>query len=392
MPQAPRRIKPKEETLVFVSAGEASGDARAAQLVEEALKLNPKLKFFGLGGPLLKAAGAEILVDMTQIAHLGLSDVLRNYFKYRKIFYNMLKEVVRRRPACALLVDYPGFNLRFAKRIHSTTPVLYYVSPQVWAWGKRRVKTIERIVKKMLLLFEFEKAVYQDTKLETEVVGHPLLEEVKPSSSSRDLREEWGIASDKQVIALLPGSREKEIKRILPIMLDAAARMRAEEKELEFLLSAAPNLPEELFRSILHKMPVPVKLIRGRSYDVIEACDTALVTSGTATLETALLEKPFFILYKASRLTALLARRLIQIPYLGIVNVIAGKMIVPEFLQEEAHPETIAHEALFLLREPDARQKMVQDLKEVNKKLGKPGASLRAAKALIRFLSESSKQ
>jgi lipid-A-disaccharide synthase len=376
----------KDSDLVFISAGEASGDARAAELVLEALKLEPRLKFFGLGGPLMKQAGVEILTDLTQIASVGLGDVLRNYFKYRKIFYGALKEVRKRRPACLLLVDYPGFNIRLAKKIKKSFPVLYYVSPQIWAWGKRRVKTIERVVHKMLLLFEFEKAVYGETSLETEVVGHPLVEKVTPSKSQEALRKEWGLSPAKPVVALLPGSREKEIKRILPIMMESAARIRVEMKEVEFILSQAPNLPEKIFKEILRQIPLPIKVVLGRSVDAAEASDFSLVTSGTATLETALLEKPFFILYKAGFITYQLAKRLIQIPHIGLVNVVAGKTIVPEFLQIEARPDTIAHEALFLLREPEARDRMVEELKKIKAKLGKPGASRRAAEALVEFL------
>jgi len=372
--------------LIFVSVGEPSGDARAAELIREAYKLDPNLKFFGLGGPLMKEAGVEIFADLTKIASVGLGDVLKNYFTYRKIFYAALEEVRKKKPDCLLLVDSPGFNVRFAKKIKKAFPVLYYVSPQLWAWGKRRVKTIERVVTKMLLLFEFEKDVYADTSLETEVVGHPLVEQVIPSGSYEALRKEWKLSPEKQVVALLPGSREKEIKRILPIMLEAAARMKAEMKDLDFILSQAPNLPEKTYKEILNRIPLPIKLVLGRSYDVVEACDFALVTSGTATLETALLLKPFFILYKAGFITYHLAKRLIQIPHIGLVNVIAGKTIIPEFLQNEAKPETIAHEGLFLLREPEARKKLIDDLKKIKSKLGKPGASHRAAQALIRFL------
>ncbi len=381
--------KPK---LIFVSVGEASGDARAAELISEALRLEPSLKFFGLGGPLMRSAGVEILDDLTKIASVGLGDVLKNYFTYRKIFYSSLEEVRKRKPDCLLLVDSPAFNVRLAKKIKKTFPVLYYVSPQLWAWGKRRTKTIERVVTKMLLLFEFEKGVYADTSLDTEVVGHPLLEHVVTSEDRATLRKEWRLSPDKQIVALLPGSREKEIKRILPVMLEACARMRAEMRDLEFVLSQAPNLDEKIFKEILRVIPLPIKTVGGRSYDVVEASDFALVTSGTATLETALLLKPFFILYKAGWVTYNLAKRLIQIPYIGLVNVIAGKTIIPEFLQNEARPETIAHEALFLLREPAAREKVVGDLKKIKGRLGKPGASHRAAQALIRFLGSSKYQ
>ncbi len=375
--------------LVFVSACEPSGDARAASLIKEALKINPDLKFFGLGGPLMKGVGVELLYDMTTMAHLGLGDVLRNYFKYRKIFYRALREVRKRRfPSCLLLVDSPGFNLRFAKKIKKQFPVLYYVSPQIWAWGKRRVKTIVRVVNKMLLLFDFEKKVYEDTALETEVVGNPLLDQVAPSKAQAELKKEWGLTSTKQVIALLPGSREKEIKRIFPVMLEACAAMRTQNKNIEFVLSRSPNLPNKIFENALKKIPLPLKKITGRSYDVVEVSDMALVTSGTATLETALLLKPFLILYRAGFFTYQIAKRVIKIPYIGLVNVIAGRVVIPEFLQNDAKPETVAHEAIFTLREPMAQKKIIENLKEVKEKVGRSGADKRAGEALVNFLKK----
>ena len=241
----------------------------------------------------------------------------------------------------------------------------------------------------MLLLFEFEKDVYAETSLETEFVGHPLADQSAPEKSAEELRSEWNLDLHKPTIALLPGSREKEIKRILPILLHTASLMRAKRKDIQFVLSQSPNLKKGIFQSIQSKIPVPVTSVVGRTTDVVHASDMALVTSGTATLETALLEKPFFILYKAGFVTYQLAKRLIQIPHIGLVNVVSGKTIIPEFLQNDARPETIAHEALFLLSEPKARKKIVEDLKEVRKKLGTSGASQRAANALIRFLESN---
>jgi lipid-A-disaccharide synthase len=379
-------VTSSDSPLIFVSAGEASGDARAADVIREALKKNPHLRFFGLGGPLMKAEGVELLEDMTQMAHLGFGDVIKNYLHYRRIFYNAINEIKKRKPEFTFLVDSPAFNLRLAKKIYKDFPVLYYVSPQIWAWGKRRIKTIERVITKMLLLFEFEEAVYRDTTLETEVVGHPIIEKVKPSADSATLRKEWGLSSNSKVVALLPGSRKKEIGRILPVMLDSCALLKSNIKGLEFVISEAPNLSTSLFDHALQNSPLKIKRVQGRSYDVVEAADFSLVTSGTATLETALLLKPFFILYRAGFTTYHLAKNLIQIPYIGLINVIAERSIIPEFLQNDARPDTIAHEAGFLLKEEAARSKVIEDLKEAKKKLGKPGAAERAADALLRFL------
>ncbi len=375
---------------LFLIAGEASGDLHGASLVRALKQLNPDLVCRGLGGTLMAKEGVELLYDLTKEAVLGLGDVLRKYFLFKSIFTKALRDVQSFKPDAIILIDYPGFNLRFAKKIHKQFPIIYYISPQIWAWGGTRIHAIKRVVNHMIVLFKFEAELYQKAGVPVTWVGHPLVDLLKPKKSRLELRAEWlpKVASETKAIALLPGSRETEVKRILPEMLNVAKMIHVHTPNAQFLLAESNTLPTNLYEKILSEArPIyPIRSIRSRSFDLLHASDFAMVSSGTATLEATLAPTPFVILYKTAWSTFFLGRKLIRIPYIGLVNVVAERKIVPEFIQHEIHSETIAQEAVYLLEHQDLREKMILDLKMVQNKLGEPGASLRAAETVIKIL------
>ncbi len=374
---------------IIIVAGEASGDLHAAHLVEHLRQLNPRLTFSGLGGEKMKKQGVEIYDDLTRMAVIGFVEVLKHYREIKKIFDIILKKINEIRPAAVILVDYPGFNLRLAKAIKRTNPeckVIYYISPQVWAWKENRVEHIRTFTDKMLVLFEFEKIFYAKHHLDVEFVGHPLVDDVKTTRSKTEMCSALKLSPHNPIIGILPGSRQKEIETLLPIMSTAAKMLRQKNPSLQFLLCKAPTVDHQLLQRYLSHIDFPISIVENHIYDGIEICDACMVASGTATLETAILNTPMVVIYKTSFLTWLLARYLIKIPYIGLVNVVAGKKIVPECIQFEATPERIADELNKILANPSRLQQIKSDLTAVKLSLGSGGASRRTAEAIHRFL------
>ncbi len=376
---------------IFLIACEASADSHTAYLVQALKKHVPDAELRGLGGPKMAASGVNLLQDMTKISALGLGDVIRQYFTYRKIFYEALNDVKRWQPDVVVLVDSPAFNLRFAKKLKNQTPkipVIYYISPQIWAWGGRRIHTIKRIISKMLCILPFEIALYEKAGIPCEFVGHPLIDHMKISRGRDEMRKKLGVSNSQWAVGLLPGSRQSEVRRILPIMLKAASHLQRDLPNTLFFLAESSNVENTVYEEVFRDADVRVQRFSDHFYEHIAAMDFALVTSGTATLETALAGTPFFLLYKTSGSTYFLGKHLIRVPYLGIVNLLAGKRVVPEFIQQDAHPETIAHEAKVLLKNKELYGKMKQEFLEVRAKLGEGGASIKAARAVMEFLKK----
>jgi len=374
---------------IFIIACEASGDKHGADLVRSIQKLDPAIQFEGLGGMEMRQTGVGLLEEMTRISALGFGDVLRKYFLFRKIFYRALGHVQKTRPDLLILIDSPAFNLRFAKKIRRRIPVIYYISPQIWAWGARRIHTIRKTVDQMMVILPFEEEIYRRAGIPCTFVGHPLLDRVKPTKPRESLRDEFGIASTEKAIALLPGSREPEVRRILPIMLETAQRLHREIPNLKFFLVQAPHVPSSLYDPYITPTGLRLERTSERLYDIVAAADFALVASGTATLETALLGTPFFLLYKASASTFFLGRRLVRIPYIGLVNVLAGRPVVPEFIQHLAQPAEIARKTKALLENDSLRENFKREIRGTLGKLGGPGANERAARVVIEKLNQA---
>ncbi len=375
---------------IMVVAGEASGDQHAAHLIHEIKKYRPDIQFSGLGGENLAKEGVEIFHYLTDVAVVGFVEVLRHFSFFRQVFHEFLEKAQEQRPRAVILVDYPGFNLRLAKALKKMgIKVIYYISPQVWAWKESRIRQIKKTVDKMLVFFPFEEKLYQTYNQEVECVGHPLIDAISISLPKEEFLKTVGLRPDRITIGLLPGSRLNEIQRLLPLMLETARILSQKHPPLQFLLIKAPTIPSESIASITKDYNLPLKVVERTDYNSLNACDTCLVTSGTATLETAILEKPMVVVYKTSFLTWLLAKLLIKIPYIGLVNVVAGRQIVPECIQFKASPPLIAKQLENIFTNELLIASMRKDLKEVKEKLGAGGASQRAAKSIIDFIENS---
>jgi len=364
---------------VYLVAGEASGDRLAADLLRE-LKKNPKLKAYGVGGPMLKAAGQEQSLNLAKHAVVGLTDVLKNLPKFLKIFREVKHEIAEVNPDVVILVDYPGFNLRLAKALHgqrNAPAIVYYVSPQVWAWKAGRAKLMERILDRLLVIFPFEVDWFAKhaPKLKTKWVGHPLADRWIAQAKE-------GPKDEIPCVALLPGSRAKEIAKHWPVLLQTAQRIVREQKNVTFMTLATDHEMRQKLEEEWARQPmsgVSLDILAGQSLTQLTRCSLAIVASGTATLECAMAGLPMLVIYKTSWLTYWLGRFLIQLPYLSMVNVLAGEKVVPEFLQGAMEPERLAKAALQILRNPKGAEAMAGRIREVAKKLGGPGAAARAA-------------
>jgi lipid-A-disaccharide synthase len=366
---------------LLVVAGEASGDLHGARLLAELRRLDPELRAFGLGGDELEAAGMELVARSEEISVVGLAEVIRVLPRAREIFRMLLAELDRRRSPSAVLIDFPDFNLRLAQELKRRgVRVVYYISPQVWAWRKGRVKTIARVVDRMLVLFPFEVDFYRRHGVEAVHVGHPLVDEVAPRTQAWDRSREDGPAR----IALLPGSRSSEVRALLPAMLGSLPAIAA-RREISACVIVAPPV-RELVSEIAARSAVPVELVTSDRFDAIAGSHLALCASGTATLEVGLLGTPMIVLYRLHAWTYRLARWLVDLPYFSLVNLVLGRRAVPELLQGQASPEGIAAEALALLGDPARIAAMRSELADLRHALGEGGGSARAAREVLAAL------
>jgi lipid-A-disaccharide synthase len=378
------------EKKILIVAGEASGDTHAAHLVRELNKIRPGLSFYGLGGPEMKAAGVDLTFDMTGLAVVGFFEILKNYSRFKSIFDDILKKTREERPDAAILVDYPGFNLRLTRELKKMgIKVIYFISPQVWAWGGKRITFIRKTIDLMLVLFKFEETLYTDGKFNVKFVGHPLLDIVKPSMEKEKILAAVGFRQGRRTIALLPGSREREVSNHLKPMLEAASLIYKRFNDTQFFICRPASLRREFFKEIIDKVKIdfPYKVLDNQTYEGIHASDLVIVASGTATLETAILNKPMIIVYKVSLATWLLAKMLIKIPSIGLVNVVAGQRIVPELTQFDVTAEKIAKTAIGLLLDKQSLEHIHAELYALKNTLGIPGAYQRAALETANFLS-----
>jgi lipid-A-disaccharide synthase len=371
---------------ILIVCGEPSGDLLAANLVENIQKLSPGIKFCGVGGLQLAKTGTDIFYNISELSVMGLFDVLKKLPKFLKLKNIILEQIKIRQPDCLILVDFSGFNLRLAKAINRHLPVIYYVSPQVWASREGRINRIKKFISKIIVLFKFEEEFYRKRQIQADYAGHPLIDLVDPLPASPQFLKDYGISSDKTTIALLPGSRKQEIKLILPLMLKTAQLISQEFPQTQFIIAKSPNLDLRLYQNEYKKLNLDIKIVEGMTQRCLSIAQAGLVCSGTATLEAAIIGKPFVIVYKTNLLNYLLYRPQIKIPYIGIVNIVAGKKIIPEFIQFEAQPKMIARQIIKLLVDPLSANKMRQDLKTVKESLGQPGAAARAAKLILDFL------
>ena len=383
-------MKPKKILLV---AGEVSGDLLGSHLVEAIQRIDPEVQFLGVGGEGLKRRGMKLLYPADSLSVVGVTEVL---IKLRSIFealQRLKKSLDQERPDLVILIDFPDFNLRLAKIAYRKgIPILYYISPQIWAWRARRIKLIARWVKKMVVLFPFEVPLYEAAGVDVEWVGHPLLDMVKPTLPKEKAFRQFGLDPQRRTIALLPGSRLNEVDRLLSPLLASVDLLQKESPDLQFILPLAPGIPKTIVSSQMKHISVPVKVVEGLTYDVMNLSDLLITASGTATLEGAILGKPMIIIYKVSLLSYWIGRALIQVDHIGLVNLVAEKEIAPELIQKDVHPQRIADEALRILRDPILGRKMMESMGEVRQKLGEPGATERAARIVTSLLRKAEAQ
>ena len=371
-------------TRVFISAGEASGDIHAGAITAALKAIDSNIEVFGMGGDLLRAAGGEVIFDIKDHSVMGFVEVVKklpDIIKLKKAFVKLMRE---RKPDIFVTIDYPDFNMRLAKKAHKMgIPVLSFIPPSAWVWRKGRAKDVAGFADKVACIFPFEYDVYKEAGANAEFVGHPLVDIVKPSMS-REEAEAWaGKEAGKKLVLLMPGSRFMEIEKTLPILLDAAKLLQSKMPEVQFVLPRAGTIPMELLQSKIKASGLEVNVTEGHNYDLFSIADLALATSGTVTLEAALCDLGSVIVYKASPISFFIAKLVVKIPNIGLPNIVAGRQILPELLQDNFTPEIVAREAYALL-ESERNKKMHEDLAYVRERLGAPGAVKRVAQLILK--------
>lgn len=370
----------------MIIAGEASGELHGAGVVAALKARHPDMDVFGVGGDRMERAGCELIYPIERFSVMGITEVVRHLPFIRRALRRLDGLLESRRPELVILIDYPDFNLRLARKARRRgIPVLYYISPQVWAWRPRRIHAIVRNVDCMAVVFPFEVELYEKAGGKVVFVGHPLLEVLESRQSKAEFCEAAGLDPDRPIIGMLPGSRIMEVERMLPAMAGTLKTVRKELPGTQGVIGLAPTVSRTdlaaclAANAALEEDARRVPVVEGSTYEVMRHADLLLVTSGTATLESACFDTPLLVLYRMSRLSWWIARRLVSIPDIGLVNVVAGRRIAPEFLQDAVNPEMLSPVVLDLLKNPEKRQAMARQLREVRTRLGTPGASSRVA-------------
>ncbi|HEB57076.1 MAG TPA: lipid-A-disaccharide synthase [Gammaproteobacteria bacterium] len=373
----------------MIIAGEASGDQHAARLVESVHNIDPSVEFFGIGGECMRRAGVEILVDSSEMAVVGLVEI----WAHRKVIFGALdkmREILKTDPPDLLfLTDYPEFNLRLAKTAKQLgIKVLFYISPQIWAWRQWRVKKIRKLVDMMAVIFPFEMDFYHQHNVPVRFVGHPLAGEVHASAERDRLCAEFGLDAQRPVVGLFPGSRQSEVKRLMPIIIETAKRLKQQNPQIQFLLPIASTLKREYFSPYLDADTPTIKMQENRSYDVMAACNAIVTVSGTVTLEIALIGTPMVIINRISSLSYFIAKQMVKVNHIGLCNIVAGKRVVPELIQYQATAEKISAEILRILSQADYSQSIRNELQKVRARLSSEGEITNLAELTMELLKQ----
>jgi len=367
---------------ILMVAGEPSGEMHASAVVRALRKLAPDVRVAGVGGVRMRAEGVEIIHDSADLAFMGFAEVLRNLGTVRRLRRELVAELERHRPDVAVLVDYPGFNLPFAGACRARgIPVLYYISPQVWAWHRGRVKKMRTLVNRMKVVFPFEVPIYREAGIDVEFVGHPLVEHMGTSAPREEFFRRRGLDPSRPLLGLFPGSRRQEVERILPVMVRAADRLR-ETRNLQTAIGVAASLGKEFVASFLPP-GTGILLIEDATHDLMAYADAAIVTSGTATLETGWFGTPMAVVYRTSALTYAIGRMLVDVRSIGLVNIVAGKPVVPEFIQGDMTAGRIAAAVGKFFDDRAYAAAVRSELAVIREKLGGPGASERVARGIL---------
>jgi len=376
-----------ESKKILLVAGETSGDLHGSHLVEAIQRIDPEIQFLGVGGEGLKRVGMKLLYPSQSLSVVGVTEVFPKLGSILRALWTLKESLQREKPDLVILIDFPDFNLWLARIAHRREiPILYYISPQIWAWRPNRIKLIARLVKKMVVLFSFEVPLYEAAGVDVEWVGHPLLDIVKPTLSKERAFHQFGLDPERRTVGLLPGSRRHEIERLLPPLLASVHLLQKEIPDLQFVIPLAPGIPKTTLSFQMENVSAPVKVVEGFTYDVMNLCELLITASGTATLEGAILGKPTIVIYKVSIPSYWVGRALIRVDHIGLVNLVAEKEIAPELIQKDVNPRRIADEAFRILKDPLLSRKMSESMGEVRRKLGEPGAAERAAHIVTSLL------
>ncbi|WP_337873150.1 lipid-A-disaccharide synthase [Ignavibacterium sp.] len=375
---------------VLIIAGEASGDLHGAALIRELKKLDSELNFYGIGGNKMKSSGMELIYHSDRMSFLGFVEVVKHLPFISKVQKELLDEVNLRRTEFAILIDYPGFNISIAKKLKKLgVEIYYYISPQVWAWGKDRVKKIKKLVRKMFVVFPFEEKFYKDKGVDAEFVGHPLIRELSEYSflTKNDLINKFGLESDKEILLLLPGSRKHEVTDIFPEMFRAAKKISA-KFNFQIVVACASSVDESLLKEVVKENDYTI--ITGYTYDLMKHSKFGIIKSGTSTLEAGLLNLPMIIVYKASALTYFIGRTLVKLDNIGIVNILLGKTLLPELIQNYVNAEKIFSEAEKILTDDEKYNSIKSELNKLYEILGKKSAAENTAQIIFKLMNEKS--
>jgi lipid-A-disaccharide synthase len=376
-----------EARLALIVAGEASADLHGSNLVRAMKTLDPYMAFWGIGGRMMEEAGVKILVPSSDMAVVGLTEVFSRWRTILKAYFQLKSILKHMGPDLLILIDYPEFNIPLARQANRfNVPVLYYISPQVWAWRAGRTKKLARRVDRMAVILPFEEGFFRQKGLTVDYVGHPLLDAIPAGLNKREAMMQFDLEGRAPIIGLLPGSRKEEVIRLLPPMVKAAELLKRRYPSLTCVLPCASTIPSELIESVVSQSTVSIKVIEGDIYRALSACDFALVKSGTATLETAIMEVPMVIVYHISPISYWAARMAVKVPFVGLVNLVAGEKVVPELIQNDMTPENLVRETVDILESSDRRENMVKKLREVRERL-RQGASEKTAQIALEMMT-----
>lgn len=379
----------KEEPHFLIVSGEASGDLHGAKLAQALLDICPTARFTGMGGGRMREAGVNTLFGIERMGAVGLVEILADFGHYLGVYRSLMKEIASGKYTAVILIDYPTLNLRLAKQGRRYgCPVYYFISPQVWAWRKGRIKDIRRSVKKMFVILPFEEKMYRRQGVDAEFLGHPFIDSVRPTRAREESMKKFSLDPNIKTVGLLPGSRMNEINSLLEEMLDAAEKIKKELGACQFLLPLAESIDFDIIKQKLGTNLLGIKILKGEAYNVMNTCDVLIIASGSATLEAGIIGCPMVIIYKLNPLTYWLALILINTPYYGLVNIVAGEDVVPELIQSEANAENIAAKSLKVLKDPKHCQEVRNRLRVIREKLGNPGVMKSVAASMADSLSK----
>jgi lipid-A-disaccharide synthase len=379
----------KEEPHFLIVAGEASGDLHGAKLVQALIDIYPNARFTGMGGIRMREVGVNTLFDIERMGTVGFVEILGDFVHYFSVYRALKKEVASQKYTAVILIDYPTLNLRLAKHGRRyNCPVYYFISPQVWAWRKGRIKDIRKSVKKMFVILPFEEQMYRQAGVDAEFLGHPFIDMVHPTRTREESLKKFSLDSDLKIVGLLPGSRMNEINFLLDEILGAAEKIKKELGACQFLLPIAESVDLDTIHRKLGSNVLDIKILKGEAYDVMNTSDVLILASGSATLEAGIIGCPMVIIYKLNPLTYWLALILVNTPFYGLVNIVAGKGVAPELIQSKANAKNIAAETLKILKNPEHCQEIRNQLLRIRENLGSPGVMKAVASSMADSLSK----